>query len=150
MRKILDPKVKKLTVDDALLDFTVEGSEMAGYFTVIGPRGAILRIVSSIGNDEYPWEHVSVSLGHRVPNWTEMCFIKDLFWEDEECVVQYHPPKSQYVQNHPFVLHLWKHTNIPFPAPPSILVGIKEDGEYANKEEARAGVMRAIARGDIK
>lgn len=25
------------------------------------------------------WEHVSVSLKHRCPNWEEMCMIKDLF-----------------------------------------------------------------------
>ena len=39
------------------------------------------------------WEHVSVSLPDRCPTWEEMCFIKDLFWNSDECVVQYHPPK---------------------------------------------------------
>ena len=54
------------------------------------------------------WEHVSVSGNRFCPNWAEMCWVKDVFWEDEECVVQYHPPKSDHINVHPFVLHLWR------------------------------------------
>ena len=61
-----------------------------------------------IANDVEGWEHVSVSLAHRIPYWEEMCVIKDLFWDAEDCVVQYHPPKSEYVNTHPYVLHLWR------------------------------------------
>ena len=54
--------------------------------------------------------------------------LKDIFFEDTECVVQYHPPKSEYVNNIPFCLHLWKpieeYAGV-MPMPPSILVGIK-------------------------
>jgi hypothetical protein len=71
------------------------------------------------------WEHVSVSLPHRCPTWPEMTFIKLLFWDPEDCVVQYHPPESTYVNNHPYCLHLWRGINLPFPMPPTILVGLK-------------------------
>lgn len=54
------------------------------------------------------WEHVSVSLQNRCPTWDEMCRIKDIFWGEDECVVQFHPPKSEYVNLHPYCLHLWK------------------------------------------
>jgi hypothetical protein len=37
-----------------------------------------------------------------------MCWVKWSFFDDEECVVQFHPPQSKYVNRHPFVLHLWK------------------------------------------
>ena len=47
----------------------------------------------------------------------------NLFGE-EEAVVQIHPPKSEYVNNHQFVLHLWKPTKDALPLPPSIAVGI--------------------------
>lgn len=77
-----------------------------------------------VGEDFVEWEHISVSLKHRCPNWAEMCFIKDLFWDSEDCVVQFHPPKSQYVNNHPNVLHLWRPANKEFPMPPSIFVGL--------------------------
>lgn len=73
-------------------------------------------------SDGMGWEHVSVSLGNRCPNWKEMCFIKDLFWEEDECVVQFHPPKKDYVNNHPNCLHLWKKVNVNFELPDKILV----------------------------
>ncbi|WP_407397779.1 hypothetical protein [Treponema sp.] len=54
------------------------------------------------------WEHVSVSYPRRTPTWEEMCKVKDFFWNDDETVVQYHPAKSEYVNIHPYCLHLWK------------------------------------------
>jgi hypothetical protein len=53
-----------------------------------------------------------------------MCFAKDLFWHEEERVIQYHPPLSQYVKNSSFRLHLWKPINVTIPAPPPELIGI--------------------------
>lgn len=72
-----------------------------------------------------PWEHVSISLASRCPTWAEMCFVKDIFWADDECVVQFHPPKADYVNNHPYCLHLWRPVNTTFPRPPSIMVGLR-------------------------
>ena len=102
----------------------------------IGNQGAFqipyqsfnLNIIAADGEG---WEHVSVSLSNRCPNWKEMCFIKDLFWDEEDLVIQYHPPKSQYINNYINCLHLWKPINFEIPLPPSILVGLgkikKED-----------------------
>ena len=98
-----------------------------GAFFVFGPCGEELKIISS-GGDETGWEHVSISTKRRVPNWKEMCFVKELFWTEQECVIQFHPPESEYVNNHPFCLHLWKPVKIDIPMPPSILVGSKALG----------------------
>lgn len=54
------------------------------------------------------WDHVSVSLRHRVPTWEEINWIKNLFFEDDETVIQIHPPKSQYVNCCKTCLHLWR------------------------------------------
>lgn len=97
---------------------------LAGVFVIKSPTGE-LRIISSGVDMEYGWEHVSVSLGHRTPLWEEMCIVKDLFWNEDECVVQYHPPKAEYVNHHPHCLHLWKPINTQIPTPPSLLVGPK-------------------------
>ena len=74
------------------------------------------------------WEHISIDGKKRMPEWEEMCFLKDMFFNDDECVVQYHPPKSEYVNNLKYCLHLWKpieeYAGV-LPMPPSILVGIK-------------------------
>lgn len=74
------------------------------------------------------WEHVSVCpyKHHITPSWEDMCKIKDMFWHDDECVVQYHPPKSDYVNNMPNCLHLWKPIDCELPAPPSIMVGVRK------------------------
>lgn len=108
-----------------------------GSFRIQGPCGEALVIIASGADDRVAegWEHVSVSTRRRCPNWTEMCFVKDLFWSPDECVVQFHPPRSEYVNNHPFALHLWRHKN-GFPCPPSILVGRKDLG-ILSKHEAR-------------
>lgn len=76
-----------------------------------------------IASDQLGWEHVSVSRRDRPPTWDEMCQIKALFWGDEDCVVQYHPPRSDYVNHHPNCLHLWRPTGQEVPRPPSLLVG---------------------------
>jgi hypothetical protein len=101
-----------------------------GAFLIPGPKGADLRVIASPGDadENIPWEHVSVSTTHRCPDWPEMCFIKELFWDEEETVMQLHPPKSQWINNHNFCLHLWKPTNAEIPLPPSNTVGNKELG----------------------
>lgn len=78
-----------------------------------------------IASDGMGWEHVSVSLSSRCPTWDEMCVVKYLFWGDDDCVVQFHPPKADYVNFHPYCLHLWRAINQVIPVPQSILVGIK-------------------------
>lgn len=91
------------------------------------PRGRTAFWV--MASDGVGWEHVSVHCvtdnKERTPTWAEMCYIKDMFWGEEDTVVQYHPPKSDYVNMHPHTLHLWRPTNLVIPRPPSILVGIK-------------------------
>lgn len=74
------------------------------------------------------WEHVSISTPVRCPTWEEMCFVKGLFWDDEDTVMQLHPPKSQWINNHPYCLHLWRPIGIAIPMPPSLAVGIRDAG----------------------
>lgn len=81
-------------------------------------------VFTVIQSDSFGWEHVSVSLPTRCPSWEEMCIIKGLFWDKEDTVVQFHPPESQYVNNHPFCLHLWRNTRQNVQLPPKIFVGI--------------------------
>lgn len=74
------------------------------------------------------WEHVSMNDKKFTPTWEEMCELKEVFWKDEECVVQYHPPKSEYVNNLSHCLHLWRPIEKfsgKLPIPNSLLVGIK-------------------------
>jgi hypothetical protein len=97
-----------------------------GAFLIKAPGSHVeLRVIASDGAG---WEHVSVSLPARCPSWDEMSFIKSLFWGEEETVIQYHPPASQYVNNVKYCLHLWKPSGVDIPLPPSVLVGSRRLG----------------------
>ena len=113
-----------------------------GAFFVHGPCGEELKIIASGADADDKvsagWEHVSVSTRRPIQNWTEMCFVKNMFWEPTECVVQFHPPESEYVNNHPNCLHLWRNTRVEFPLPPSILVGVKGLGVLSRDEAIEA------------
>jgi hypothetical protein len=98
-----------------------------GYFIIPGhkaPCRRSLQIIASAGDHHVTWQHVSVSLvgSSKTPTWEEMCFAKNLFWDESEWVIQYHPAKSHYINNNPGVLHLWKPTHVALPTPPSIAV----------------------------
>ncbi len=73
------------------------------------------------------WEHVSVAPYNRriTPSWDDMCSLKDMFFYENEVVVQFHPAKSEYVNNVGNCLHLWRPINENMPTPQPILVGIK-------------------------
>ena len=92
---------------------------LTGAFFIKGPQGAPLVIIAS---DGLGWEHVSVSTRDRCPTWEEMCFVKDLFWSQDECVLQFHPPKTDYINHHPYCLHLWKRPGVNEELPPFILL----------------------------
>lgn len=87
------------------------------------------RPVCVVASDGFGWKHISVSFGqvsNKTPSWEIMCWIKDLFWDETDCVVQFHPPKSEYVNIHKGCLHLWQCTDgSKQPMPPSIMVGPK-------------------------
>jgi len=92
-----------------------------GFALIPGP----FRTLTVIFSDGEGWEHVSVSTPGRPPNWAEMCHIKDLFWDAEDTVMQFHPARSAYINNHPHCLHLWRpNGGAQMPVPPAFLVGV--------------------------
>jgi hypothetical protein len=99
-----------------------------GAFLIPSPKITNRRLFI-IASDGLGWEHVSIHAqkGEEdfTPYWDEMCFVKDLFWDEEDVVMQLHPKKSEYVNNHPNTLHLWRPTGAIIPTPESILVGIR-------------------------
>ena len=97
--------------------------------------------VSVIWSNGGGWDHVSITPYRKgyTPSWDEMCMLKDLFFREDEVVIQYHPAKSQYVNNMPNCLHLWKPQAEAIPTPPSIMVGIRDGQSLKSAEmEARA------------
>ena len=89
-------------------------NSLYGFFVIppTTPGNHELSVISSGEHWDNPigeWEHVSVSTPTRCPTWEEMCKVKNLFWYEHETVLQFHPKTSEYVNNFPYCLHLWKH-----------------------------------------
>jgi hypothetical protein len=91
------------------------GDDTCGVFRV--PQG-LMAVASSGGG----WDHVSASRKDRCPTWEEMCRVKDLFFNDDEWAVQYHPPRKANINAHPYCLHLWRPQGIEIPTPPEWMV----------------------------
>lgn len=66
----------------------------AGAFEIKLKYGQTVFVIASDGAG---WEHVSVSRRDRCPTWDEMCQVKAMFWDEDDCVVQFHPPHSLLV-----------------------------------------------------
>lgn len=142
------PELSRNTTHPQMGTTAADGNN--GCFDVESPEpGWRLALICSDGaevpeRDDWQWEHVSVhayreqridvvgllgrgskaGLKQRTPTWKEMAFIKGLCWDAEDVVVQFHPKKSEYVNNHPHVLYLWRPTRVDIPTPPPELVGV--------------------------
>lgn len=125
------PELVRNTTHPQLASTVADGNN--GAFDIESPEpGWRLAMIAS---DGMGWEHVSVhayrSLARiqlRTPNWREMCYVKDLCWDVEDLVIQFHPRKSEYVNNHEQVLHLWRPTDREIPTPDPIQVGVLSEG----------------------
>ncbi len=134
MRMILPPEVELCRVRGR--GYPTRGAE--GAFQ-LNCAGVWLRVVVSNGMEEGAegWDHVSVSTADRCPTWEEMKLVKGWFFLPEEWVVQYHPADADYIDNHPYCLHMWHNIRTEFIKPPSIMVGVKSAGRLTD-ETARA------------
>jgi hypothetical protein len=86
-------------------------------------RDEVLQVIAS---DGLGWEHVSVSLGptsKKCPSWDEMCQVRNLFWDDDVAVIQFHPPREMYVNRHQGCLHMWRRPGKIVELPPMFMVG---------------------------
>ena len=91
-----------------------------GFFYMI-LNGLPVKVIAGEGEG---WRHVSVSINNSsaTPSWSVMQQVKEFFWNDEDCVMQLHPPKISYVNTHPGCLHLWQPLTQPIPQPPIYMV----------------------------
>lgn len=66
----------------------------------------------------FSWEHISIShVANIMPTYDVMLELKDMFFEDNEIVMQIHPAKKDYVNNHNRCLHIWKPIDQKIPNP---------------------------------
>ena len=113
MRREPNPRIDKYRATHPVLGDSPAGTNW-GWFL-----WGELRIMSSGADSKTGWEHVSVSCVHRTPTWDEMCKVKELFWADDETVLQFHPLKAEYINQMRYCLHLWKQCGVNHSLPPA-------------------------------
>jgi hypothetical protein len=124
MKKISEVNMKNLYLNEInkyRINFRGHlGNEKCGFFIIPYKNNCYKNIISSYNN----WEHLSTSIVdvNRTPTWDEMCYFKDFFFNEEECLIQYHPAKKDYVNTHPYVLHMWKPIDEEIKMPPKYMV----------------------------
>lgn len=101
------------------------GDDKCGAFK-IKYNNIFLNIIAA---DNHGWEHVSISIVNfegnqieRCPKWHEMKYVKELFFNDDETVIQIHPPVSDNVSINDYVLHLWRNKNQKIEMPPKYMI----------------------------
>lgn len=69
-----------------------------------------MRVIVSVSTEEDGrlWRHLSVSRPHSMPKWEDLVNVKEWFLGKESKAIQVIPPRSQYVNIHPFCLHLFE------------------------------------------
>ena len=104
-----------------MTDYIMKNKGNTGVFEFRQPgSGKRLFVLSS---DSCGWDHISVHIPKKgkkqpLPTWDDMCFVKAVFFDEEEVVCQFHPRETEYVNVHPGTLHLWKYQGADFPTPP--------------------------------
>jgi hypothetical protein len=98
-------------------------SEIDGFngWFIVPMDGEIWQICLS---DGMGFKHLSATNHQKrqLPPWQVMVRLKEAFFADEDWVVMYIPAKDEYVNDHPFVHHLWLPLNSELPHPLVALV----------------------------
>jgi len=111
----------RMKSDSVMLLYGSYGDKSAGVFNVpILSDGHFVRVIASSGGG---WDHVSVSLPDRCPNWEEMSIVKRAFFLKDEWAIEYHPPEAKNISVHDYCLHLWRPILDALPIPPPSMVG---------------------------
>ena len=69
--------------------------------------GVRVLISARVERDQKRWLHVSLSRRNRLPTWADLRIVKKVFVGRDRLAVQVFPRDADYVNIHPYVLHLW-------------------------------------------
>lgn len=70
--------------------------------------GLGISVIRSVSREEdgRHWLHVSCAAADRIPSYPELLFVKECFVGTSRTAVQVFPPRAQYINVHPYALHL--------------------------------------------
>lgn len=99
------------------------------------------NICHVIASSHMGWEHISISLPDRCPNFSEMVEVKDFFFNPGEIAFQIHPSQENYVNFHERCLHIWRpsNTNVPVPDIKSVINRYEFIGNTSKYKHGKKG-----------
>lgn len=71
-------------------------------------RNLAVIFSAAVERDGRVWLHLSLSHRGRMPHWSEIVEAKEAFLGAEARALQVFPARSEWVNIHPFCLHLWR------------------------------------------
>lgn len=128
------------------------GDEANGAFIIDRyNNGEFYLVIASNGQG---WDHVSVTIHKKnggsvkkCPSYQEMMMIKEKLFSEEDVVFQLHPREEDYINTHPYCLHLWKPNNCNMVVPP--LNSINNDELTENTYFEHEGIIVRIKTGEL-
>lgn len=128
------------------------GDEYSGTFIIDRYKNDEFYLV--IVSNGLGWDHVSVTLHKknganikRCPSYEEMQMVKEKVFSEEEVVFQLHPREEDYIDTHPYCLHLWKPNNCNMSIPP--LDSLNNEKLTGNTCFEHEGIIVKIKTGEI-
>lgn len=112
-------KIDEILKDNHVVEVIQKSVDGAAFKVKINYR--LYNVIASNGGS---WDHVSIDPIHsaHTPTWDVMCVLKDICFNDDETVIEYHPSKENYVNIAENCLHLWRPQKQAIPAPPKLFV----------------------------
>ena len=97
--------------------------------------------IKSFVIDNVDWEHVAITHENSIPEYEELVKLKEEAWQTSDIAMQVHPPKSEYINEAQYTLHLWRNKCISKRNEEKLRLKIldaykKAQKEYTGKEKA--------------
>lgn len=108
MQYITDPKYRMEKAPKGWMDITnqMPPNMIIGGQIFVSKKGLrVIRGVEQFENDH--WLHVSFSRENRIPDHKDTLEVKKFFIGKDKKAIQIYPNEKEYVNIHPFTLHLW-------------------------------------------
>ena len=101
----------KILRDGLKDDFFMKYETRINGFSFIGKKeqAAGLTVIVSVDKelDDKHWLHVSMSRKNRIPTYTDMCLVKDIFIGTDKKAIQVFPKEREKVNLMEYCLHLF-------------------------------------------
>lgn len=81
--------------------------------SVMQNQNDVLRVIATVEpliGEEW-WLHVSFSRSDRLPSWEDLKYVKEVLIGKDKLAVQLLPREDDYLNVHPYTLHLYRRVN---------------------------------------